>query len=138
MTMTTKRELRRTAARRFVAIPDRLYFRIGDVARLLGVKPYVLRYWESEFRFLAPEKSRTGRRVYRRSDVEAFVMVRKLLYEERYSIEGARKKINELRGKGDLTEFKRAANALGERSRRLADALERIETAAGRGLALLG
>ena len=87
-------------------IPDRLYFRIGDVADLLGVKPYVLRYWETEFPMIHPQKSSSGHRVYRRSDVETVMMIKRLLYEERYSLEGARKKIKELRKGGDLKEFK--------------------------------
>jgi DNA-binding transcriptional MerR regulator len=89
-----------------IQIPDRLYFRIGDVADLLGVKPYVLRYWESEFPMINPQKSSSGQRVYRRSDVEMLVMIKHLLYEERYSIEGARKRIRELRREGELKVFK--------------------------------
>lgn len=73
------------------AIPDKIFFRIGEVARLLGVKAYVLRYWETEFPALAPAKSAKNHRVYRRSEVEAFFRLRHLLYEERYSIEGARR-----------------------------------------------
>jgi DNA-binding transcriptional MerR regulator len=89
-----------------VRIPDRLYFRIGDVATLVGVKPYVLRYWETEFPIISPTKSGSGQRVYRRSDVESLLMIKHLLYQERYSIEGARKRIRELRKEGDLKTFK--------------------------------
>ncbi len=89
-----------------VEIPDRLYFRIGDVAELLGVKPYVLRYWESEFPMISPQKSSSGQRVYRRGDVETVFMIKHLLYEERYSIEGAKKRIKELRREGELKLFK--------------------------------
>ncbi len=71
-------------------IPDRLYFRIGDVSRLAGVKPFVLRFWESEFPQLAPKKSGTGHRLYRRKDVEAVLEIKRLLYDERFTIEGAR------------------------------------------------
>ena len=71
-------------------IPDKLYFRIGEVSRLVGVKPYVLRYWESEFGALAPKKSGTGQRLYRRKDVERVLEIKRLLYEKRYTIEGAR------------------------------------------------
>lgn len=88
------------------AIPDRVYFRIGDVADLVGVKPYVLRYWESEFPLIQPEKSNTGQRVYRKSDVESLLMIKHLLYSERYSIEGARKRIRELRKSGEWKDFK--------------------------------
>jgi DNA-binding transcriptional MerR regulator len=89
-----------------IEIPERLYFRIGDVAELLGVRPHVLRYWESEFPIVAPQKSSTGQRVYRRSDVETLVMIKHLLHEERYSIEGARKRIRELRKEGALRTYK--------------------------------
>jgi DNA-binding transcriptional MerR regulator len=88
-------------------IPDRLYFRIGDVADLVGVKPYVLRYWETEFPLVSPQKSNTGQRVYRRTDVETLLMIKHLLYQERYSIEGARKRIAELRKEGELRSFRK-------------------------------
>jgi DNA-binding transcriptional MerR regulator len=72
-------------------IPDKLYFRIGDVARLAGIKPYVLRFWETEFPALGPKKSGTGHRLYRRKDVELVLEIKQLLYEKRFTIEGARK-----------------------------------------------
>src|SRR6201996_5396342 len=72
-------------------IPDKLYFRIGEVSRLAGIKPYVLRFWESEFRGLGPKKSGTGHRLYRRKDVEMVLEIKRLLYEKRFTIEGARK-----------------------------------------------
>lgn len=72
-------------------IPDKLYFRIGEVSRLTGVKQYVLRFWESEFSGLGPKKSGTGHRLYRRKDVEMVLEIKHLLYEKRYTIEGARK-----------------------------------------------
>ena len=87
-------------------IPDRLYFRIGDVADIADVKPHVLRYWESEFPMISPDKSDTGQRVYRRGDVETILLIKHLLYQERYSIEGARKRIRELRKQGELKNFK--------------------------------
>ena len=71
-------------------IPDKLYFKIGEVADLLGVEPYVLRYWETEFSQLAPKKSGTGHRLYRRKDVELLLRIKHLLYEKRFTIEGAR------------------------------------------------
>jgi DNA-binding transcriptional MerR regulator len=79
-------------------IPDKLYFRIGDVSRLAGVKAYVLRYWESEFPSISPKKSGTGHRLYRRKDVELILEIKHLLYEKRFTIEGARKAID-TRGK---------------------------------------
>lgn len=72
-------------------IPNKLYFRIGEVARLAGIKPYVLRFWETEFPGLGPKKSGTGHRLYRRKDVELVFEIKVLLYEKRYTIEGARK-----------------------------------------------
>src|SRR5579862_2624699 len=80
-------------------IPDKLYFRIGEVAGLLAVEPYVLRYWETEFPSLAPKKSGTGHRLYRRKDVELLLRIKHLLYEKRYTIEGARQTLHH-EGKG--------------------------------------
>jgi len=75
-------------------IPDKLYFRIGEVAGLLAVEPYVLRYWETEFPSLAPKKSGTGHRLYRRKDVELLLKIKHLLYDKRYTIEGARQSLH--------------------------------------------
>ena len=75
-------------------IPDKLYFRIGEVARLTGVKQYVLRFWESEFPGLGPKKSGTGHRLYRRKDVELLLRIKHLLYEKRFTIEGARQTLH--------------------------------------------
>ena len=72
-------------------IPDKLYFRIGEVAKLAGIKPYVLRFWESEFGGLGPRKSGTGHRLYRRKDVELVFEIKRLLYERRFTIAGAKK-----------------------------------------------
>ena len=72
-------------------IPNKLYFRIGEVAKLAGIKPYVLRFWETEFGTLGPKKSGTGHRLYRRKDVELVLEIKRLLYEKRFTIEGARK-----------------------------------------------
>src|SRR5436190_11975173 len=71
-------------------IPDKLYFRIGEVSRLVGVPHHVLRYWESEFHSLSPKKSGTGHRLYRRKDVELLLQIKHLLYEKRFTIDGAR------------------------------------------------
>ena len=71
-------------------IPDKLYFKIGEVSDLLGVEPYVLRYWETEFAVLSPKKSGTGHRLYRRKDVELLLRIKHLLYEKKFTIEGAR------------------------------------------------
>src|SRR5215831_11363056 len=76
-------------------IPDKLYFRIGEVSGLLGVEPYVLRYWETEFPSLSPKKSGTGHRLYRRKDVEMLLRIKHLLYEKRFTINGARQFLHE-------------------------------------------
>ncbi len=92
-------------------IPDKLYFRIGDVARLAGIKPYVLRFWETEFPSLGPKKSGTGHRLYRRKDVQLVFDIKQLLYEKRFTIEGARKHL-EARAKAEP-----AATATGKRAK---------------------
>jgi DNA-binding transcriptional MerR regulator len=74
-------------------IPDKLYFKIGEVSELLGVEPYVLRYWETEFPALSPKKSGTGHRLYRRKDVGLLLRIKHLLYEKRFTIEGARQSL---------------------------------------------
>lgn len=76
-----------------VVIPDRLYFRIGEVSRLCGLPSYVLRFWESEFPQLKPPKSNTGQRTYRRPDVENVLRIKKLLYEEGFTIAGAKQQL---------------------------------------------
>jgi DNA-binding transcriptional MerR regulator len=76
-------------------IPDKLFFRIGEVSGLLGLEPYVLRYWETEFPSLAPKKSGTGHRLYRRKDVELLLKIKHLLYERRFTIDGARQYLHD-------------------------------------------
>ncbi len=78
-------------------IPQKLFFRIGEVAELLDVKTYVLRFWETEFPTIHPTKSKTGQRVYRKKDVETLFLIKHLLYVERFSIEGARKRLKEIK-----------------------------------------
>ena len=75
-------------------IPDKFYFKIGEVSSLLGVKPYVVRFWETEFD-LAPAKNRSRHRVYKKHEVQTLLEIRRLLYDERFTIEGARKKLKE-------------------------------------------
>ena len=77
-------------------IPDKPYFKIGEAARICAVKPHVLRFWETEFRSLRPQKSKSLQRVYRRKDLEQLLRIRHLLYEERFTIEGARTRLREL------------------------------------------
>ena len=86
-------------SRTAVAIPEKLFFKIGEVCELAGVQAHVLRYWESEFPMLAPQKNRAGQRVYRKRDVEMALRIKELLYEDQYTIAGAKKRLtNELRG----------------------------------------
>lgn len=80
----------KTAKTTDVVIPDKLYFRIGDVAELCNLPAYVLRFWETEFPQLKPVKSSTGQRMYRRKDVENVLQIKKLLYEQGFTISGAR------------------------------------------------
>ena len=89
-------------------IPDKLYFRIGEVARLAGIKPYVLRFWETEFTSLKPKPSGSGQRLYRRKDVEHVLEIKRLLYQERFTIEGARKYM-EVKAKSDFSGSARSA-----------------------------
>ena len=88
--MGTHHPIRKTVTPAPVAIPDKLYFRIGDVAKLCGVAAYVLRFWETEFPQLKPNKGGTGQRLYRRKDVEMALRIKSLLYAEGYTIPGAR------------------------------------------------
>lgn len=81
------------------SIPDKLYFRIGEVAKMIGVEPYVLRYWETEFPEIAPVKSKARQRLYKRQDVELIYRIRDLLYQQNFTIKGAKKKIKDERGK---------------------------------------
>ncbi|MFQ5704399.1 MAG: MerR family transcriptional regulator [Gemmatimonadales bacterium] len=78
------------------------YFSIGDVCQLTDLKPHVLRYWESQFRFLNPVKNRSGNRVYQRREIELIMLVKHLLYTEKYTIEGARKRIEHYRRTGSV------------------------------------
>ena len=95
--MTTKEE------------PVQEFFSIGDVCNLTDLKPHVLRYWESQFRFLNPAKNRSGNRVYQRREVELIMLVKHLLYTEKYTIDGARQRIEEQRRAGSLRAEARAA-----------------------------
>jgi len=74
-------------------IPDKNYFRIGEVGKILGVEPYVVRYWESEFKTVRPMRTRSDQRLYRRKDVEQLLEIKTLLYEEMFTIAGARKRL---------------------------------------------
>ncbi|MGD8367083.1 MAG: MerR family transcriptional regulator [Desulfobacterales bacterium] len=97
-----------------VQIPDRLYFRIGEVSRIASVPPYVLRFWEKEFRRIKPKRTPSGQRLYRKKDVELILTIKHLLYEKKFTIEGARRRLRSGRGsagpdlqKADLEEIRK-------------------------------
>ena len=92
--------------------PVQEFFSIGEVCELTGLKAHVLRYWESQFRFLNPAKNRSGNRVYQRKEVELILLVKHLLYTEKYTIEGARQKVDEQRKSGELRQIARDVLAL--------------------------
>lgn len=84
-----------------MVIPDKNYFRIGEVGRILGVEPYVVRYWESEFKTVRPIRTRSDQRLYRRKDVEQLLEIKNLLYEEMFTIAGAKKRLAHLNRGGE-------------------------------------
>lgn len=90
-----------------VTIPDKSYFRIGEVGRILGVEPFVIRFWESEFKSVRPIRSRSDQRLYRRRDVEELLTIKSLLYEDMFTIAGAKKR---------LARMKRGESALENKS----------------------
>lgn len=89
--------------------PVQEFFSIGDVCALTDLKPHVLRYWESQFKFLHPAKNRSGNRVYQRREIELIMLVKQLLYAEKFTIDGARQKIDEYKKSGELKTVARAA-----------------------------
>lgn len=95
---------------------DKRYYRIGEVSRITDVKPYVLRYWESEFRWMAPHKSASKQRLYRRRDIDMIMLIKKLLYEQRFTIAGARNMLRE-QGAGRALESGNLTIELDHRSR---------------------
>ncbi len=81
-------------------IPEKSYFRIGEVSKLLGVAPYVIRYWESEFKSIRPMRAKSDQRLYRRKDIEELMVIKELLYNEKFTISGAKKRLTEIKGQG--------------------------------------
>ena len=121
-----------------VELPDKLFFRIGEAAQLVGVEPHVLRYWESEFR-MRPQRSASGQRMYRRKDIARFLRIRKLLHDEGFTIAGARKALQDgTADPGPTVDPERMQEAL-ERiqsvRKRIADFRSRV---GGSGVAALG
>jgi len=80
------------------SIPEKLYYKIGEVSEITGIEPYVLRYWESEFKIVSPSRTHSKQRLYRKKDLELILEIKKLLYEERFTIAGAKKKLQKTRG----------------------------------------
>ncbi len=113
--------------------PTQEFFSIGEVCALTDLKPHVLRYWESQFRFLNPAKNRSGNRVYKSREVELIMLVKHLLYAEKYTIEGARQRIEQYRRSGELkAQASRAASrtTLHELQEQLEQVLQLLDGAA--------
>jgi DNA-binding transcriptional MerR regulator len=111
--------------------PVQEFFSIGEVCELTGLKAHVLRYWESQFRFLSPAKNRSGNRVYQRKEIELILLVKHLLYTEKYTIDGARQKLNEHRKAGELRHISRTAlgvETLASLEQELKDLLKVLES----------
>lgn len=114
-------------------MPDKTYFSISEVSKITGVKPYVLRYWESEFKLLRPARRQSGQRKYIKKDIETITYIKKLLYEQKYSIGGAKKKmLEEARNKSkqiemDLEKNSAAVNMLKETKATLKEVLKIID-----------
>jgi len=85
-------------------IAKKEYYSIGEVCDLVGLRPHVLRYWETQFDLLRPNKNRAGNRVYRPKEIELVLLVKHLLYDEKYTIDGARQRLKEMRAEGELEE----------------------------------
>jgi DNA-binding transcriptional MerR regulator len=94
-----------------VVIPEKIYFKIGEVCELVGVQAHVLRYWETEFPMLSPQKNKSGQRSYRRRDVEMALRIKQLLYKEMFTIAGARKKLQSEHREGSKSSYEPAAKA---------------------------
>ena len=116
-----------------ISFPDKLFYKIGEVSRIIGVEPYVLRYWETEFPFLKPRKNKSGQRVYIKRDVEVLLKIKRLLYQERYTIEGVRKRLGlgpaiEPKTEQDLqrTTVRQPAQAIEHVKRRLREILSQL------------
>jgi DNA-binding transcriptional MerR regulator len=118
-----------------ISFPDKLFYKIGEVSRIVDVEPYVLRYWETEFPFLKPRKNKSGQRVYIKKDVELLITVKRLLYQERYTIEGVRKRLglpsagSESKTEKDLQrkEVRQPSRAIEHVKKRLRDILSQLQ-----------
>lgn len=116
-------------------LPDKIYFKIGEVSKILSLETHVLRYWETEFPSIKPIKSKSGQRLYRRSDIEVLYLIRDLLYKQKFTIEGARRHLRSLgvdrsmkeKEKRDQTNIQITLTALKSRVENLSNILERFE-----------
>jgi DNA-binding transcriptional MerR regulator len=102
-----------------VTIPEKAYFRIGEVSRILGVEPYVVRYWETEFKSIRPERSSSSQRLYRRKDLEQLLLIKDLLYNKKFTISGARQKLLDMKKSGTAAEGREDSDMLMEIKRGL-------------------
>lgn len=116
----------KSKAHREVVIPDKLYFRIGDVAKLCGVETYVLRFWETEFPQMRPNKSGTGQRLYRKKDVELALKVRRLLHDEGYTIAGARQVLAQEAGSKSSPQLQLLENGSADRAKAMQARLQKV------------
>jgi DNA-binding transcriptional MerR regulator len=110
----------------FNPIAKKEYYSIGEVCEITGLKPHVLRYWETQFRTLMPVKNRAGNRAYRKRDIEMIQLVKTLLYERKYTIDGARQKLAELRREGSQLEVELEETRLKDTFQELADNLAEV------------
>ena len=108
-----------------IAIPEKQYFKIGEVSEILNVEPYVLRYWESEFKILKPTRTRARQRLYHKRDLELLMEIKHLLYDEKFTIAGAKKRLQEMKKQS-------AADKKAKKSGRIAKAREEFEAAEAR------
>ena len=109
------------------AIPDKLYFKIGEVAEITGIKPYVLRYWETEFNVLRPSKTKTNQRLYKRKEVEQILEIKRLLYNDKFTIAGAKRILQDKTRKPEQLAFGFTDRELKESLKRLRQDLLEIK-----------
>lgn len=105
-------------------LPDKLYFKVGEVSEIVGVPPYVLRFWETEFARIKPTRTAAGQRLYRKKDVELILSIRHLLYEEKFTIEGARKFLKTRTGAKQTESLSRVLDEIRTELKKIRDVLE--------------
>ncbi|MDY6862756.1 MAG: MerR family transcriptional regulator [Thermodesulfobacteriota bacterium] len=112
-----------------IAIPDKMYFKIGEVSAIAGVEPYVIRYWESEFRRIRPVRTKSRHRLYKKEDVNLILKIKKLLYQDGYTIAGAKKELEHLNAvkNGSLPSAEELIEFIGELKKELNEIKEILE-----------